>query len=252
MKIIQFLVLSLLATTMMHAQGKSQTIPADTFQTSAGPLEIYHVGHASLYFVFNDKVIHVDPFSRMGDYSTMPKADLILITHAHPDHFDPQAIETISKKETKILLNQASFQNLNKGKVLRNGDVVNILGVQIKAVPAYNIVHKRDNGEPFHPKHRDNGYVVDFADVRVYIAGDTENIPEMKEIENVDIAFLPMNLPYTMTPEMCKNAALMVKPQILFPYHYKMGKSDPEKFAQIMKDVPNIEVRFRQTRTENN
>lgn len=250
MKSIQFIVMFLLAT-LGSSQGISQTLPADTIQTSAGPLEIYHVGHASLYFIFNDKVIHVDPFSRMGDYSTMPKADLILITHAHPDHFDLNAIEAISKKETKIVLNQESYQSLNKGEILKNGDKTKILGLQIKAVPAYNIVHKRDNGEPFHPKYRDNGYVIDFADVRVYIAGDTENIPEMKDIKNVEIAFLPMNLPYTMTPEMCKSAAQMVKPKILFPYHYKMGKSDPEKFAQIMKDVPNIEVRFRQTRTEN-
>lgn len=223
-----------------HAQSQS-----DSFNTSEGNLEIVHIGHASLYFTFLDKTIHVDPFGDMGDYEKMPKADLILITHAHGDHLDPETIEIISKEDTRLVLNEESFESLNKGQVLKNGEETNVLGLKIKAVPAYNIKHKRGNGEPYHPKHRDNGYVIDFADKRVYVAGDTENIPEMKELNDIDIAFLPMNVPYTMTPEMCKEAALMFKPGVLFPYHYSMGETNTDKFADLMQEVPEIEVRFR-------
>lgn len=224
----------------------AQEIKKDQFETSTGTLGIYHVGHASLYFEIEDKVIHVDPFGKMGDYSTMPKADLILITHAHGDHLDAETIKLIAKENTQIILNQTSFDSLERGKVLKNGDETEFEGFPIKAVPAYNIENTRDNGEPFHPKGRDNGYVIDFGDTRVYVAGDTENIPEMENLNDVDIAFLPMNLPYTMDAEMCKKAALMVHPTVLFPYHYKMGESDPEKLAQLMEDVSEIEVRFRQ------
>ncbi|PWE00808.1 MBL fold metallo-hydrolase [Marinilabilia rubra] len=231
-----------LITGITHAQE----VKKDQFETSSGALNIYHVGHASLYFEIDSKVIHVDPFGKMGDYSSMPKADLILITHAHGDHLDPEAIKLISKENTKIFLNQASYNSLEKGKVLANGDNTEFAGFPIKAVPAYNIEHTRDSGEPFHPKGRDNGYVIDFGDTSVYVAGDTENIPEMKNLYDIDIAFLPMNLPYTMDAEMCKKAALIVQPKVLFPYHYKMGESDPEKLAQLMENVSEIELRFRQ------
>ncbi|MFW6371126.1 MAG: MBL fold metallo-hydrolase [Bacteroidota bacterium] len=231
---------------LMSGLSNAQELKNDSFETSMGELNIYHVGHASLYFEIDDKVIHVDPFGKMGDYASMPKADLILITHAHRDHLDPETIELISKEDTKIILNQASFDSFKKGQIMKNGDQTKVLGFPIKAVPAYNIVHKRDDGEAYHPKDRDNGYVVEFGDTKVYIAGDTENIPEMINLDKIDIAFLPMNLPYTMSPEMCKDAALMVKPDVLFPYHYKMGKTNPEKFAKLMEGVEGIDVRFRQ------
>lgn len=231
---------------LMSGLSNAQELKNDSFETSMGELNIYHVGHASLYFEIDDKVIHVDPFGKMGDYASMPKADLILITHAHRDHLDPETIELISKEDTKIILNQASFDSFKKGQIMKNGDQTKVLGFPIKAVPAYNIVHKHDDGEAYHPKDRDNGYVVEFGDTKVYIAGDTENIPEMINLDKIDIAFLPMNLPYTMSPEMCKDAALMVKPDVLFPYHYKMGKTNPEKFAKLMEGVEGIDVRFRQ------
>ena len=126
---------------------------------------------------------------------------------------------------------------------MRNGDVKTIKGIKIEAVPAYNIVHKRDNGEPFHPKGAGNGYVIHFGDKKVYIAGDTENIPEMKELKDIDIAFLPMNLPYTMTPEMVADAAKSFKPRILYPYHY--GETDVSKIVDLMKDTKDVEVRIR-------
>ena len=217
----------------------------DVFDTSEGSLEIYFVGHASLYFSFNGDIIHVDPYGQMGDYQAMPKADLVLITHAHPDHLDKSAIQNISKENTQFVMNEPSHQELGKGEILKNGDQTDIAGYKIRAVPAYNIEHKRENGTPYHPKGRDNGYLIDFGNKTVYIGGDTENIPEMKDLPEVDIAFLPMNLPYTMSPEMAKDAALMVRPEVLYPYHYRMGETDTEKFKQLMADVPDIEVRFR-------
>jgi len=126
---------------------------------------------------------------------------------------------------------------------MSNSDVETIQGLRIEAVPAYNIVHQRSPGNPFHPKGAGNGYVITFGDRRVYVAGDTENTPEMKQLKNIDIAFLPMNLPYTMTPEMVADAAKAFRPNILYPYHY--GQTDTSKLVSLLKDVQDIEVRIR-------
>ena len=126
---------------------------------------------------------------------------------------------------------------------MKNGDIKTVLGIKVEAVPAYNLVHKRDNGQFFHPRGIGNGYVLTFGDKRIYVAGDTENIPEMKALQVIDCAFLPMNLPYTMTPEMVADAAKAFKPKILYPYHY--GDTDPTKLMELLKDTPNIEVRIR-------
>jgi len=127
---------------------------------------------------------------------------------------------------------------------MKNGETKTVKGLKIEAVPAYNIVHKRSSGEPYHPKDKHNGYVITFGDKRVYVAGDTENIPEMKELKNIDVAFLPMNLPYTMDPEMAAKAAKSFKPKILYPYHY--GDTDPTKLVELLKDEEDIEVRIRE------
>ena len=129
---------------------------------------------------------------------------------------------------------------------MKNGDVKTIGGLKIEAVPAYNLVHKRPNGSPYHPKGSGNGYIITFGDKRVYVAGDTENVPEMKKLKNIDIAFLPMNLPYTMTPEMVADAAKAFKPRILYPYHF--GETDTSKLVALLKDAKGIEVRIRQMR----
>jgi L-ascorbate metabolism protein UlaG (beta-lactamase superfamily) len=126
---------------------------------------------------------------------------------------------------------------------MNNGDVKTVEGLKIEAVPAYNIVHKRDTGQPFHPKGIGNGYIITFGGKRVYVAGDTENTPEMKSLKNIDIAFLPMNIPYTMTPEMVADAAKAFKPKILYPYHF--GETDTSKLVSLLKETPEIEVRIR-------
>jgi L-ascorbate metabolism protein UlaG (beta-lactamase superfamily) len=140
-------------------------------------------------------------------------------------------------------LNEASANQIAGGTIMKNGDVRTVEGIRIEAVPAYNLVHMRSEGVPFHPKGSGNGYVLAFGDKRVYVAGDTENIPEMADLKDIDIAFLPMNLPYTMTPEMTAAAARMFKPKILYPYHY--GQTDTAKIIEFLGDTPEIEVRIR-------
>jgi L-ascorbate metabolism protein UlaG (beta-lactamase superfamily) len=194
-------------------------------------------------FTFNDKVILIDPYSKLADYSQFPKADLILITHHHGDHLDLSAIDKIRTDKTKIVLTKLCAEKIPDGIIMNNGDDKTVDGLEIKAVPAYNLVHKRDNGQPFHPKGEGNGYIITFGDKKVYIAGDTENTPEMKALRNIDIAFLPMNLPYTMTPEMVAEAAKSFKPKILYPYH--TGDTDISKLVDLMKDTKDVEVRIR-------
>lgn len=215
----------------------------DVIETNIGELVITFVGHGTLMFVFDEKVIHVDPVASEADYSIMPKADIVLVTHEHGDHFDPKSISAIRQELTDIVLTESCRDKIEGSLVMDNGDVRTFKGIKVEAVPAYNLKHKRASGEPFHPKGRGNGYILTFGDKRVYIAGDTENIPEMKELANIDIAFLPMNLPYTMTPEMVADAAKSFKPTLLYPYHY--GKTDPGLLVELLKDSGMIEVRVR-------
>jgi L-ascorbate metabolism protein UlaG (beta-lactamase superfamily) len=228
------------------AEQGEKKFEEDVIKTKAGELKITFIGHGTLMFAYGGKVVHVDPVGRAADYSRMPKADLVLITHEHGDHLDAKALSMIRSDETKIVVTKTCAEKVPGGIVLNNGDVRKVEGFRIKAVPAYNIVHKRSNGEPFHPKGRGNGYIVTFGGTRVYIAGDTENTPEMKRLKKIDIAFLPMNLPYTMTPEMVADAAQAFKPRILYPYHY--GNTDPNELVQLLQSSRATEVRIRKMR----
>jgi L-ascorbate metabolism protein UlaG (beta-lactamase superfamily) len=223
-----------------------KSFETDTIKTSAGNLEITFIGHGTLMFKFGAKIIHVDPVSREADYTLLPKADLVLVTHEHGDHLDPEVLNLIKKQSTTLILTEKCYQKIEAGIVMKNGETKTVDNMKIEAVPAYNLVHKRDSGQPFHPRGEGNGYIITFGDKRVYVAGDTENIPEMKALKNIDIAFLPMNLPYTMTPEMVADAAKAFKPKILYPYHY--GETDPNKLVELLKDVKGIEVKIRQMR----
>ena len=215
----------------------------DVIPTSAGDLKITFIGHGTLMFTFNGKTIHVDPVSREADYTKMPQADLILVTHQHGDHLDQKVIEILRNENTSIVLSGKCAEAVQGGIVMKNGDVKSIMDLTIEAVPAYNIVHKRDNGQPYHPRGEGNGYVITFGDKRVYVAGDTENTPEMKVLEGIDVAFLPMNVPYTMTPEMVADAAKAFRPKILYPYHY--GSTDTARIVELLKGEEGIEVRIR-------
>ncbi|MGD9039112.1 MAG: MBL fold metallo-hydrolase [Desulfobacteraceae bacterium] len=215
----------------------------DIIQTSSGKLEITFIGHGTLMFSFGGKVIHVDPWSKLADYSQMPKADMILITHHHRDHLDPKALGLIRTEQTTLVLTEICSSKVKGGLVMRNGDVKTVGGLKIEAVPAYNLVHMRSPGVPYHPKGEGNGYVITFGDKRVYVAGDTENTPEMKALEDIHVAFLPMNLPYTMTPEMVADAARAVKPKILYPYHF--GQTDTSELLRFLKGMSGVEIRIR-------
>ena len=215
----------------------------DMIKTSAGELGITFIGHGTLMFTFEGKVIHVDPWTRLADYSKLPKADIVLITHEHRDHLDLKALEQIRTEKTQLVLTQTCAKQVKGGIVMKNGDIRDVGGLTIEAVPAYNIVHVRSAGDPYHPKGIGNGYLITFGDKRVYVAGDTENIPEMAQLKKIDIAFLPMNLPYTMTPEMVADAAKVFKPRILYPYHY--GDTDTSILVNLLKDMNEIEVRIR-------
>ena len=235
------LILFLLCTAnLVAAQNQFE---ADSITTTSGDLKISFIGHGTLIFTFNEKIMHLDPYGSLADYSTLPKADIILITHEHGDHFDLKEIEIMRTEKTSLVLTENCAKDISGGIVMKNGDIQTVQGIKIEAVPAYNIVHKRDNGEPFHPQGIGNGYIITFGDKRVYVAGDTENIPEMAELGKIDIAFLPMNLPYTMIPEMVADAAKMIKPQILYPYHY--GNTNTSKLMELLKDDKDIEVRIR-------
>ncbi len=215
----------------------------DVIETSAGDLEITFIGHASLMFVFDGKTIHIDPFGRMADYSKLPKADIIFVTHHHFDHLDTGALKKIRTKETVIVFTKECAEQVEGGIVMKNGDVRTVEGIKVEAVPAYNLVHKRDNGQVFHPKGVGNGYVLGLGDTRIYIAGDTENTPEMKVLKDIDYAFLPMNLPYTMTPAMVVDAVIAFKPRVLYPYHY--GETDTDRLLELLEGNEEIEVRIR-------
>jgi L-ascorbate metabolism protein UlaG (beta-lactamase superfamily) len=219
----------------------------DLIPTSRGSLEITPITHGTLMFVWNGIVIHVDPVSRGGpDYAKMPKADLILITHEHSDHLDPAAVALLKKPGTEILYTAKCAEKMPGGTVLANGQQRTVRSISVEAVPAYNILHMRSAGVPYHPRGIGNGYVLTFGDKRVYVAGDTENIPEMKELNKIEVAFLPMNLPYTMTPEMVAEAARLFRPKILYPYHY--GDTDPQLLVELLNQDKDIEVRIRNLR----
>ena len=221
----------------------SQNMPeVDKISTSAGDVELYFIGHGSLMFRTGDFVIHIDPVKSSGKYDNLPKADLILVTHEHYDHLDTELINTLRKQSTVMFCNTASSSKVPWAQVMKPGDVKTVKSIKVEAVPAYNIVNERAKGQPFHPKGVGNGYIVSIGDKKFYIAGDTENTPEMKALIGIDIAFLPMNLPYTMTPAMVADAVKSFKPAILYPYHY--GDTNTDEIISLLKGT-NIDVRIR-------
>jgi L-ascorbate metabolism protein UlaG (beta-lactamase superfamily) len=237
----------LLTLNFINAHAMKAEFSKDTFDTGDGELSISFIGHGTLMFEYHDMVIHIDPTMREADYATMPDADLILVTHHHGDHLDPTAIHHVISADCPVVMTKSCLEQLGdlKGAVImENGDRKTIKGITIEALPAYNIVHERPDGQPFHPKGVGNAYLMSIGNLKVLVGGDTENVPEIKALKGVDIAFLPMNLPYTMTPEMVADVARAMRPKILYPYHY--GNTDPQALVDLLKDVGDIEVRIRE------
>lgn len=215
----------------------------DIIKTSGGRLQITFLGHASLEMDFQNRHIYIDPCTGVADLSKMPKADVILFTGEHRDHFDLEAINVLKGQSTLIVLPEICAAKYGEGIIMKNEDVKIVQGLQIEGVPAYNIVHKRPSGFPYHLKGIGNGYIITFGDKRVYIAGDTEKIPEMGELSDIDVAFLPVALPDTMTVEMAVDAVKVIKPRIFYPYRY--GDTDIAELEKLLKDQSGTEVRIR-------
>jgi L-ascorbate metabolism protein UlaG (beta-lactamase superfamily) len=214
MKKVIFLLLVFSPLTVMSQHT------SDWYQTAMGELVVTPVNHGSVMFKIDGKVIFVDPYENKADYSKLPKADLILITHEHPDHLDKNAIAKLRKADTKFITTAAVAKILHEGQILKNGDKTVWEKIEILAVPAYNINRRRPDGQFYHPKGNGNGYILSFGKFRVYVAGDTECIPEMQKLGKIDIAFLPKNLPYTMSDAEFIEAGKVVHPKYLYPYHY--------------------------------
>ena len=223
----------------------TDTYEVDAFKTKNGKTVKFHaLMHASIRMEYDGIEVEIDPVAKLGnrtvDYTLMPKADYIFVTHEHGDHFDRATLGLLSGGKTQIITNKRCADMYGSGKVMANGDKMQIRNdFIIEAVPAYNTT---DGRQQFHPKGRDNGYILTIDGLRIYIAGDTEDIPEMESIKDIDVAFLPCNLPYTMTTEQLVKAARTIKPKVLFPYHY--GQTN-------VSDIPNqlkgdgIDVRIR-------
>ena len=222
--------------------GRHET---DVFLTRTGKAIKFHaLMHASIRIEYDGKEIEIDPVLKLGgktmDYTTVPKADYIFITHEHGDHFDKEAIGQLWGDKTQLITNKRCAEMLGKGTVMANGETKQLAGnFTVEAVPAYNTT---EGHQQFHPKGRDNGYILTIDELRIYIAGDTEDIPEMEAIKDIDIAFLPCNQPYTMTPEQLVKAAKVIKPKVLFPYHY--GQTDVSGIASEL-EKEDVEVKIR-------
>ena len=244
-KIILSTIMLMLTTIMFAACSENaDTQQVDTFKTKSGKdIAIHAIKHGSIRISYNGKEIEVDPVTKLKpetDYSRFPKADYILVTHEHYDHCDPVAIGLLEKPSTIIITNENCAKIIGKGKIMHNGDRLKISDdMTIDAVPAYNITPGRTK---YHPKGRDNGFILTIDGFRIYISGDTEDIPEMANIKNIDVAFLSTNQPYTMTPEQCALAAKVIKPRVLFPYHY--SDTNINKVATLLKGS-GIDVRIR-------
>ena len=233
------LILCMAVATTAHAAQKT-----DVFTTKSGKTVTFTcIKHATIQIEYDGKYIYVDPVTTLKpetDFSQYPKANYILVTHEHRDHFDREAIALLRTATTTIYTNELADRLFHAGIVMKNGDVYKpTADISVEAVPAYNTTEGR---EQYHPKGRDNGYVLTLDGLRIYIAGDTEDIPEMAQLKDIDIAFLPCNQPYTMTLEQMLKAAEVIKPKVLFPYHYN---DTPVFRALMMNKNKDIEIRIR-------
>jgi L-ascorbate metabolism protein UlaG (beta-lactamase superfamily) len=242
MKIFSKIIFALIFLAMSIKASTQDKSAFDIISTSAGNVEMHFIGHGSLLFNLDRFHIYIDPVRTSGNYDNLPRADLILVTHEHGDHLDTELINDLRKQETVLLCNERAAAKLPWAQIMKNGDKNVVNGITVEAVPAYNIVNMRSPGQPFHPKGVGNGYILSIGDKRFYIAGDTENIPEMKELKNIFVAFLPMNLPYTMTPAMVADAAMAFKPVFLYPYHY--GDTNTNELINLLKDT-DIKIKIR-------
>jgi len=245
MRIVGWFGVLLIAAACVRAEG-TPFPQTDVLRTAQGDLRITPIRHASLMLEWAGTTIHIDPWSQ-ADYSPFPKADLILITDTHGDHLDLKAIAAITKADTMVVASEAAAKSVATARGLANGasTEVDLKGkkLKIEAVPAYNLTRGPAAGQYYHPKGHGNGYVLTFADKRLYLSGDTECIPEMAAIRDIDVAFLCMNLPYTQTPQEAADCMKRLRPKIVYPYHYR--GQDVKVFEEALRGEKDIEVRLR-------
>jgi L-ascorbate metabolism protein UlaG (beta-lactamase superfamily) len=231
--------------------GFSQNLSFDEIKTANGVLKIQPILHGSLVLTYNNKTIYVDPYGGFNAYKNLKSPDIVLITDIHGDHLDEKTLDSINTSKAifiapKAVANQISAKYKSKITVLENGQGVHRLDFFIKAMPMYNLPENPPSKK--HPKGRGNGYILTIDNLQIYISGDTEDIPEMRTLQNIDIAFICMNLPYTMTIEQAASAVLEFQPKIVYPYHYRgtEGLSDVEAFKNLVNSKNNtIDVRLR-------
>lgn len=239
-KLIPFM----LACALAGCTGQLPYPVAEFSSPTGDKLSITMIRHGSIALTYKGFNIQVDPVTRLGDkeidYAAFPPADCILITHEHGDHYDPDAIGKLSGERTRILLNPATRDKFGGGEAVSNGDTLRVGPVGLIAVPAYNIT---EGHLQFHPKGRDNGYILDFDGLRVYVSGDTEDIEEMAGFGPLDVAFLSANQPYTMTTTQCVEAAMTLRPKVLIPYH--LSDTDMQEIKTVLdSNDSGIEVRL--------
>ena len=228
------------ATRLMQFEARAQGA-GDSYKTDGGEIVVHPIAHASFVMSVPGLVIYNDPVGGAAAFEGHPAPGLVLITHEHGDHFEPATLEAIGGDDTRVVTNPAVFEKLPealkaKATAIANGESTEIGGLKIDAIPAYNLTEDR---KKYHPQGRDNGYVLTVDGRRVYIAGDTEDTPEMRALTEIDIAFVPMNLPFTMDVDQAASAVAEFKPKVVYPYHYK--GQDPEAFAAKVGD--GIEVK---------
>lgn len=252
MKYIVWILILVLALWVLYAgfSNPMNTTPPDGTATSTATVKITPVSHASLALEYEGKTLYADPVGDAVLYASLAKPDVIVITHDHQDHFSTSTLGALVASSTNIYVPQAVMDKLpanlkTQASVVKNGQTVTASGFSVEAVPAYNL---READKARHAKGAGNGYVITAGDERIYIAGDTEDIPEMRALQNIDVAFIPMNLPFTMSVEKAAEAVLAFKPARVYPYHYRTpeGLSDVSKFKQLVEagsgEIEVIEV----------
>jgi len=235
------------AITVLPYAARAQEGGSDTFQTGSGQITVHPIDHASFVMETPAGTIHVDPVGDAARYGDFPAPDLILVTHEHGDHYNAETLAALMGEGTQLIVNPAVHEMLpedlaSRAEAIGNGESTSFGDVTIDAIPAYNITEGR---EQFHPEGRDNGYVLGFDDFRVYVSGDTEDIPEMRALENIDLAFVCMNLPFTMDAQQAASAVQEFAPTYVYPYHYRGrdgGTQDPEEFAELVGDAAEVKM----------
>jgi L-ascorbate metabolism protein UlaG (beta-lactamase superfamily) len=248
-KLLALVFVTALAVVSAAAKQQTDSLPAD-----GGDIQITPIMHSSVQLEYAGKVIQVDPVAKfddvelplLGKFNAMKPADLILVTDIHPENLDTDEIAKLRKPGAPVVVPAAvatqAGAKISAPTVMANGDVKTVAGISIEAVPMYNIVHGLKPGEPYHPKGRGNGYILTLGGKRIYFSGDTECTPEIEALKNIDVAFLPMNMPTTMTPAEVVDCVKAFQPKIFYPYHYEGQKRDEALTKAFLKGTP-VEIR---------